>query len=412
MPERLIVHVLDHALPVVSGYSVRSHHLLRALAQAGIRVMAVASSASPGACLQDDIDGVPYVRLPLRNADEPYNPANAAWSVARLSRWLAQAVRERGAAVLHAHSPATNGVSAWWAARRTGVPLVYEVRARWETAAVDRGVGKEGNLRFRIIEAMETWVLRRADAVTTISLGLIRDVERRGIARDRIFHVPNGIDTQRFQPRQADAELVERLGLRGYLVFGFLGYFFAYEGLSDLIDAFARIVPSLPHSKLLLVGEGEREADLRRQVARLGVGDHVVIAPAVPPSEVQRYYSVCDVLVYPRRSSVTTQATTPLKPLEAMAMGKPVVASDVGGLRELLQHEHTGLLVEAGNPQSLAETLRTIANDADLRRRLGENGRDYVVQERDWSHIVRVYVDLYTDLLEHPHAQARNVWPA
>lgn len=410
MPERLIVHVLDHALPLASGYAVRSHHLLRASIQAGIDAIAVVSSAPPDVCLQEEIDGVPYVRLPLRSGDESHGPLTAAWRMARLARWLERAVRERGAALLHAHTPVTTGIAAYWAARRTQVPIVYELRARWEKAAVDRGIGKEGDVRFRAIEAAETWLLRRVDAVIAISQGLILDAERRGVRRDRIFHVPNGIDTHRFQPREADAELLDRLGLRGHLVFGFLGYFFAYEGLCDLVDAFARVVARHPRSKLLLIGDGERESDLRRQVARLGVGDDVVIAPAVPPSEVQRYYSVCDVLVYPRRSGLTTEETTPLKPLEAMAMAKPVVASAVGGLRELVCHDRNGLLTEPGNSERLAGVLETMATDPALRRRLGENARRYVVQERDWSRIVQVYVELYAELLAQQHRPAGRPW--
>jgi glycosyltransferase involved in cell wall biosynthesis len=134
------------------------------------------------------------------------------------------------------------------------------------------------------------------------------------------------------------------------------------------------------------------------------------MAPAVPPSEVQRYYSVCDVLVYPRRSGLVTEETTPLKPLEAMAMAKPVVASAVGGLRELVCHDRNGLLTEPGNSERLAGVLETMATDAALRRRLGEDARRYVVQERDWSRIVQVYVELYAELLAPQHPPAGRPW--
>jgi PEP-CTERM/exosortase A-associated glycosyltransferase len=277
--------------------------------------------------------------------------------------------------------------------------MVYEVRASWEDAAVSHGTAKEGALRYRISRALETYALKRADAIVTICEGLRRDIVERGIAPSKVTVVPNAINLAEFPEHfPADAELARKLGLAGKTVIGFVGSFYRYEGLDLLLEAFPRIRNTVPDARLLLVGGGPEEQALRRVASETGQGDAVLFAGRVHHAEVNRYYSLIDLLAFPRVPIRLTELVTPLKPLEAMAQHKIVVASDVGGHRELIEDGATGYLFRAGDAGALA--VRVI--DAIRRRtewkRIGENGRRYVETQRSWSKVVARYAPIYEAL--------------
>jgi PEP-CTERM/exosortase A-associated glycosyltransferase len=400
-PGTAVLHVLDHSLPLLSGYSTRSHHLLRAQHRWGLQPLAVTSPKHGSAAGREQIDGITYVRTPATASGVADRVP--AWGELRLMWRLASCVTQvavgAGSHVLHAHSPVLNGFPALWAGRRLGVPVVYEVRAFWEDAAVDHGTHGEGSARYRVIRALETFVMRRADAVGVISRGLAVEVQRRGISAHKIFQSPNGVDTAIFHPVARAPELTTRWNLAGQTVIGFIGSFYRYEGLDVLVKAWARIAGDLPNAVVLLVGGGEMAAALQAQARRLGVDSRIIFAGSVPHSEVIRCYSVCDVLVYPRKSMRLTELVTPLKPLEAMAMGKAVVASDVGGLRELISDRSTGVLFPADDAEALAEVLREVVRRADLRAALGEQALATVRREREWTQLVRVHVQSYARLI-------------
>ena len=139
--------------------------------------------------------------------------------------------------------------------------------------------------------------------------------------------------------------------------------------------------------------------------------NNVVFAGSVPHAEAARCYSVCDVLVYPRKSMRLTELVTPLKPLEAMAAGKTVIGSNVGGLRELIREGDTGLLFPAGDSEALAEVLRSTTRDEALRQRLGEAGRQHVCREREWRSLIRVHLETYRRLLG-PESPPALSWEA
>jgi PEP-CTERM/exosortase A-associated glycosyltransferase len=316
-----------------------------------------------------------------------------------MRRRIEAVARAEKVELIHAHSPSLNGVPAAAAARRLGLPFVYEVRAFWEDAAVDHGSFGEDSFRYRLSRRIETGVFRRADAITVICEGLRSELAARGIAPEKIAVIPNGVDIDRFAPRPADQALIDRYGLRGRPVLGFLGSFYHYEGLSLLLDALARLRESNPEAVLLLVGGGEEEVRLRAKAEALGLGLSVVFTGSVPPEEVLGLYSVVDILVYPRLSMRLTDWVTPLKPLEAMAMGKVVVASDVGGLKELVRDGETGLLFPAGDTEALARALRGAIADRGLWAAMGERARGHVMSSRRWEKIVARYQGVYASAL-------------
>jgi PEP-CTERM/exosortase A-associated glycosyltransferase len=270
---------------------------------------------------------------------------------------------------------------------------VYEARAFWEDAAVDHGTFRPGSFRYRISRALETVLFRRADHVVGICEAIRAEVLRRGVPADRVTVVGNGVDVERFAPRPRTADLATRLGLNGGPVFGFIGSFYHYEGLRFLLQAFPALLRRIPEAQLLLVGGG-REEPLIREMAR-AFGSSVVVSGPVAPTAVRDYYSVIDVFVCPRRRMRLTELVTPLKPLEAMAMARPVLASDVGGLAELIRHDETGLLFRTESQEELVAMAVRLGGDAGLRRGLGERARAYVLRERTWARTVSRYPAAY-----------------
>jgi PEP-CTERM/exosortase A-associated glycosyltransferase len=391
-----ILHVLDHSLPLHSGYTFRTRAIMKAQVVAGWEVAGITGVRQyqhgqiPDS-LDETVEGLKFHRTlaavsgpsPLREWREIAVLADAI--VALHAKWPFD--------ILHAHSPALNGLAAARAAHRLGVPLVYEIRAFWEDAAVGNGTGSEGSAKYRLTRALENYVISQADAVAVICEGLKNDLVTRGVAPQKITISPNGVDLELFgSPPPADAELAADLGLTGKDVIGYIGSFYDYEGLDDLIAA----MPLMQNeAHLLLVGGGPMEEALRAQSKASPCADRIHFAGRVSHEQVERYYSLVDILAYPRKRMRLTDLVTPLKPLEAMAQGRLVAASDVGGHKELIEHNKTGTLFAADDPLDLAKSINRLfdnrANWDDIRA----TARQFVNEERSWQKNIYRYDPVY-----------------
>lgn len=396
-----ILHVLDHSIPLHSGYTFRTLALLREQRALGWETFHLTSPkhAAGGTALEETVDGWHFHRTPAA----PGGRRVPGLDEMALMRQLAARIESVAAAVrpdlIHAHSPVLDALPALRVARRLGIPMVYEVRAFWEDAAVDHGATTEGSLRYRLTRAMETRALRQADHVFTICEGLRRDIVERGIAAGRVTVIPNAVDIDAFTlGGAADPDLKRRLGLEGAEVVGFIGSFYAYEGLDLLLDALPALARMRPQVRLLLVGGGPQDEALRTRAQRLGVAERVVFTGRVPHDQVQRYYDLVDVLAYPRHPMRLTDLVTPLKPLEAMAQGRLLVASDVGGHRELIRHRETGWLFAAGDAQALATTLVEVLSQPGAAPAVRAAGRRFVEEERNWRRSASHYAPVFERL--------------
>lgn len=397
-----ILHVFDHSLPLHSGYTFRSANILRGQRRLGWETFHL-TSPKQGRVEQpaEEADGLRFFRTPVPDGWASRMPLLNQWALMNATeRRLLELARELKPDLLHAHSPVLNAYPALHVGHQLGIPVVYEIRAFWEDAAVDHGTQSEWGLRYRLTRAMETRAVRQASQVVTICGGLRGDLVARGIPLDKIGVVPNAVDIEQFtRGGEPDPELKARLGLGNSRVIGFLGSFYAYEGLDLLIKALPRILESAPEVKVLLVGGGPQEANLKSLVAALGLTDKVVFVGRVPHAEVNRYYDLVDLLAYPRHAMRLTDLVTPLKPLEAMAQGRLLIASDVGGHQELIEDGHTGILFRAGNATDLADKALAALNLRDGGDSLRENGRAFVETERNWTKSIANYRDIYTRAL-------------
>jgi glycogen synthase len=399
-----ILHVLDHSIPLHSGYTFRTLAILREQRQRGWETVQLTTpKQGAGAVREETVDGLKLYRTPSAEG------IGLAKQMQLTAARIAEVVRAEQPDLIHAHSPVLNALPALWVRLAQRLPVVYEMRASWEDAAVDHGTTTEGSLRYKLSRALESFALARADQVTTICEGLRGDIAARGIGADKVTVIPNAVDVASFKfGVPADPALQERLGLKGCTVLGFAGSFYGYEGLHLLVEALRLMLPRQPQLRLLLVGGGPQEAALKAQVQSAGLQGHVIFTGRVPHSEVQRYYELIDVLAYPRLPIRLTELVTPLKPLEAMAQGRVFVASDVGGHRELVRHGQTGYLCPAGDAGALASALeQALAQRADWPR-LREQARHFVERERTWSNSVARYAEVYRRAL----AQRGRALPA
>ena len=393
-----ILHVLDHSIPLHSGYTFRTRAILRQQKVLGWQTFQL---TGPKQGLSDapkeQIDGLDFYRTPAAGGFKASVPALRQLAVIdAIETRLLEVAREVRPDILHAHSPALNAIAALRVGRRLGIPVVYEIRAFWEDAAVDHGSSSDGGLRYRATRAMETYALRRVDAATTICEGLRADIAARGIAPGKVTVIPNAVNIADFSVGGVrDEALAAQLGLDGKVVLGFIGSFYAYEGLHILLDALPAIIARRPDIRLLLVGGGAQEAALRAQAEALGVAGHVIFTGRVPHEQVQRYYDLTDVLVYPRVKMRLTDLVTPLKPLEAMAQGRLLVASDVGGHRELIEDGETGVLFAAGDPRALTDQVLALLAAPQRWEALRAGGRRFVEHERNWAASVARYRAVY-----------------
>ncbi len=400
-----ILHIVDHSIPLQSGYAFRSRAIFLEQQTRGWETFHVTSPKHALAVQEQPpeeiVDGLSFYRTSPVTGWAATLPLFDQWSVVHaLEKRLRTIIPLIEPDILHAHSPALDGIAAIRAGRKFGIPTVYEIRGFWEDAAVSHGTSRENSLRYRVSRQLENRVFRRADAVVCICKGIRQDLVARGIPEQRITIVPNAVDPERFQATsQRDAELESRLGLAGEPVIGFIGSFYRYEGLMLLLDAMPRILSQNPDTRLLLVGGGQDAERLRKKAAALGITDRVIFTGRVPNDQVYRYYSLIDILCYPRLPMRLTELVTPLKPLEAMAQEKPLVASDVGGHRELIHDGETGTLFKAGDSTDLAAKLVGLLENRQQWPAMTAAGRRFIERERTWKTCVARYAPVYENLL-------------
>jgi len=400
-----VLHVLEKSLPDTGGYTIRARAIIENQIKLGMEVVVVTSPLMPREMVKGEVETLFGVRHHRTNHIPVPDSARTrvgryitrALMLYRYRKALSKIVAAERPDVIHAHSSYLNALAAVPAARRHGLPLVYEVRTLWgESAVIEDGLAID-SWRYRMVWRLELSAMRNATAVVPIATGIRDELVRRGVPAGKMTVVGNGVDSSRFVARERDPALASRHRLDGKFVVGFIGTMRRLEGLSTLVQAFAAARARRQDMALVLVGDGPDKADLEALAAKLGIRD-VLFTGTVPHDQVAAWYSVMDVLVYPRIRATINERVTPLKPLEAMALGKVCVASDVGGLTELVTDGETGVIFEAGNHESLARALEGLMDDRPRLAKLARQGTEYVRRERDWSAIIPRTRELYERL--------------
>jgi glycogen synthase len=393
-----VLHVLDHSIPLHSGYTFRTAAILREQRALGWETFHLTSPKQGGTSAPvEEVDGLRFYRTSIATGTLARLPLGKELALMKqLERRLEEVAREVRPEIIHAHSPVLNAFPAINVARKLGIPVVYEIRAFWEDAAVDHGSTTENSMRYRITRNLETRAIKQVDHVFTICEGLRSDIVARGISANKVTVIPNAVDIDTFKlASPPDPELQRKWELTGKTVIGFVGSFYAYEGLDLLLDAVPLLIQDTPELRVVLVGGGPQETSLRQQAKRLGLQNTVIFIGRVPHGDVSYYYDLIEILVYPRHRMRLTELVTPLKPLEAMAKGQIFVASDVGGHKELVEHNKTGILFKAGDRKALAQAIKNLLSNRENWPALKANGRRFVEDVRNWRSSVTYYQQPY-----------------
>lgn len=399
-----ILHVFYSTLPSATGGDIRSRDVVESQTEVGLDVLAVSSPFQPPAVAGASVEqlgGILYYRsfkvgdgLRISERDQGLKvKLRKALKLFSFGDFVTDLARRETPDVIHAHSTFFCALAGQRAARRLGLPLVYEVRSLWE----ERLVMQQPSLKMRLIShalrAIETTAMRMADHVVVISEGLRRDVQSRGIPAERITLVGNGANLSRVQ--------VETPSLAAKppadWVFAYIGNLSNIEGLDLLIEAVRGLRAQGWDNLVHLHGCGPAEAALKEQAEDVtGITFHGQFKPDDAPA----IYAAVDVVVNPRRRSSLTDKVTPLKPLEAMAWRKPVIVSSVAGMLELVRDGETGFVFEADNAQALAAALTRLTDSREVLPALTERARQFVQDERSWYANGLTYKSLYARLTE------------
>lgn len=401
------LHVLTNSLPHTrSGYAYRSHLILSTLKEAGHQVVAVTRPSYPvtigrlGQDTVETVDGIEYLRdVPLRPATTP---------TARLedqAAWIADQALERQVDLLHTTTHYVNGLAVGAAARAIGLPWVYEVRGVLEETWAAAGstpaerTARRDSQRFAFMRSKEIEVASAADAVITLGETMRAHLIAGGVPADSITLIPNSVseavvntDTSR-----SPSEVRAGLGLpEDGIWVGTAASIVGYEGLDDLVDAVTLARRQGTDMRLLIAGDGVALPELRERASSLG--DNAVFAGRVSQSQAIDYQLALDAIVVPRRDEPVCRLVTPIKPIEAMGLGRPVVISDLPALRELVP-DNAGVWTSPEDPHGLADLLSELACDDAARIRFGDNGRTHVLATRRWKEIGQRYGQVYSQLM-------------
>lgn len=402
-PPWTVLHIFYHYPPVLSGYAKRSHEIVKhtsAFAKSIIVTPPMDRAKAPVPSKANQNHGEIVYRLkklPL----PPIKHIGHRLAARLLLEWkLREIFRHHPIDLVHAHMPYLQALPALQYARRHAVPSLYEVRGVWEDSAVAEDKISAQSKKYRRRRSNEDCAMRSADRVVVLSEALRREVIGRGIPDEKVTLVSNGVDCEAFRPQPRSQRLIERFGLQGKCVLGYLGTLRKLEGIQTVFPVLAKLIQQKEKLVFLIVGFGEYEPQLRQCVRELQLEKAVIFAGAVPPQEAGEYYSAMDLVLFPRLRLRVTELVTPLKPLEAMAMEKCVLGSRVGGLEEYLIEGENASLFEPGDEKEMAEKILLFARNPEARLRLGEKARRWVEQNKDWKVLAQKYFNLYQELLQ------------
>ena len=399
-----VLHIVNDALPTTSaGYTIRTHEIALAQRAAGLDPHVVTRCGFPVTQGTLDgrrlvtLDGIPYHRLlPWRM---PGNPDKAADLGLELAARLTEHIKP---SVLHAASNYANAMIALALGKRYGLPVVYEVRGFWEDTWLSRHPDGEDLARsemYRRNRDLETRCMLAADLVVTLGEAMRDEITARGVPAEKVIIVPNAVSEEFLRPLPDANALRSELGIApNEHVVGEVTSLVPHEGIGTLLEATRLLKDRGLPVRALIVGDGPERAALQRQAAGLGLGEAAIFTGRVPAAKVREFHALLDVFVVPRTPDRVCQLVTPLKPVEAMASGLCVVTSEVKALAEIIKPDVTGALTIPQDPVALADSLELLVCSPDIRRKLGDNAREWVARDRTWTHNAARYRDAYARL--------------
>ena len=414
---RNIMYHINQSLPHhSSGYAIRTQALLKSLKKKNWHIKAYARIGYPndrydyiGTRIVEshsNVEGIEYYFTPSRKKSiaklniEQYQKENV--------KLLIKQAKKFKPTIMHCASNYSCGLAGTAAAKLIGIPSIYEIRGLWHVTRTAKQPEYDRSDHFKMIENLEIQAAKNADHVFAITSGVKDVLLKNEINEEKITLLPNAVDTTRFKPSERNQEIEKKLKLEGKITIGYIGSFTDYEGLDYLLKASVNLKEKYNQKfKVLLIGDGAVFDDLKRLCMELKLEDTVHFTGRIDHRDILDYYSVIDIAAYPRKGTKVCEIVSPLKPLEAMAMGKTIIASNVKALSEMIKDNETGLIHEKDNVDDLTKLLEVAINDKELNIKLGKNGLKWVTINRTWNEISKKVEDVYEKLIR--QGKVRNL---
>lgn len=379
-----ILFLTDNFPPEVNAPASRTHEHCRQWAAAGERVTIItcAPNFPKGRVFggyrnrlwqQESIDGIRVIRVwSYITANEGFVKRILDYTSYMLMAFIASLFVRRVDVVVGTSPQFFTAVAAWAVGVVKRIPFVFELRDLWPESIKAVGAMKE-SVAIRSLERLELYLYRRAALIVSVTHSFRDTLIRRGIESTKIAVITNGVDTERFSPREKDSLLERELGLEGCFVAGYIGTHGMAHALETLMQAMHGLQVSADGQdiRLLLLGDGARKAALQAEAQRLNL-KNVRFIDTVPKEEVARYWSLLDAsIIHLRRTELFT-TVIPSKLFECMGMGIPVLHGVAGESAEIVEREGVGLVFEPENSSQLTAALLRLRADPALRRRLSD----------------------------------------
>jgi PEP-CTERM/exosortase A-associated glycosyltransferase len=401
-----VLHILFHSVPVTTGYSLRSKYVLKNIKNNGFAKIIALTSPFQNQTINENkidyIDGIEYYRI---NKKKGFIFNNMFYYMLQIIKKLIVINKKEEIDAFHVHSPWIIALPCILVGKILNIPVIYEVRGVWEDTDVALGKKSEKDLKYRLIRKLETWCMKNATQIVAISKKLKEDIISRGIDTSKITHIPNGVDTSVFSKSLISNEQVKSLkdffGIKeNEIVIGYISSIRKLEGIQYLIEAAKYIKQKNIRFKMIIVGDGDYLSSLKIQAKTLGFSNEIIFVGKVNHNEIINYYGLIDIFVVPRIKSKVNELVTPLKPYEALAMGKVLVVSNVGGLKEIITNNKTGVIFESENAEDLSNKICYLIEDNELREKLSRNGEANARHNFEWSVISQKYKGVYRKIMK------------
>jgi len=394
-----ILHLAPLFFPDYSGSSVRLYHLLSHLP---FEVDIVVNNKTiDGECItlpKERFGNINVHRVSL----EPRGicsqlPFRYFYHLAAKSNVKRLISGEKKIDVIHAHGTGvTTGETAMESSKRLKIPFVCEIHARRK----DYISGWDKCFRNIYAEHKTGQILHSSSQIITLTYSLKNWLQRYyEVDNKKITVIPNGVDVEAFRPKleyeKEAKEIREKLGAANHKIVMYSGYMDTLNGITDLVQLLPEIIRKRQEVYFLFVGYGP-EKDRIISLSQKHPRNVKFLAP-VPHDKIPVYYQMCDLFLIPRPSTISTETLTPLKLLETMAMEKPVLASNVGGIAEVIRHQKNGYLFEKGDMGSLKQVLLQILDNDDSQ--ICRNARQTIVKKYRWERSAPILQEVYQSLL-------------
>lgn len=417
-----VLHYVYFAHPIVTGYTVRTNSIVKSLKRNGLHPTVAISLKSgfknyfnnvffPSQNIIDDIsfysshnimkdnllfkfaEKILYGNNKInRNLREGFYTIQNHEILNNYSKFLLSELQIID--LIHVHTPSITMKEAFQLNKSLKKKMIYEVRGFWNLSVENN----DQDITKLVIDDIQ--VSKKANKCIAICKGIADVLVKGGVPANKIEIVPNAVEPDKFPIIKKDVGLTERLKLENKIIFGYVTNVRWFEGIQTIIKAWPKIIKKNPNAIFLLIGDGPYLEKLKSNIKELGIEKSFLTIGRIPHNDIAMYYSLIDIFVVPRINVPVSNIVTPLKPLEAMISKKAIIVSDVNALKEMVIDGETGLHFRADDEKHLAEVCIKLANDTELRTKLGEDGRKWVIKNRTWDINAKQYTEIYNNLIK------------